>query len=126
MAPTMRINLFPSGLVDDLVVEEAPVRLSRTGIARYALTIALDTPIIVTLWTSRKGHIACSLWHTPPPWSAIRLSAAGDLEELAATSYMLRLEHLDRGLYALGLARMHEHWGLLLRTSGYLKARVEP
>ncbi|MCG8350648.1 MAG: hypothetical protein MI924_23000 [Chloroflexales bacterium] len=121
----MRLNLFPSGLVDDLVVEDAPVRLSRTGIARYALTIALNPPITVILWTSRKGCIACNLWHTPPTWIAIRLSAIGELEELEATSCMLHLEHLDRGLYALGLARMHEHWGLLLRTSGYLKARVE-
>lgn len=121
----MQILLFSSGLVGDLIVEQADIAVSRTGVARYTLTITAEQHFTVTLWTSRKGYIECAPPQASPTWALIRLNDTGDLEELEATSCSFHLEHLDRGLYALSLRRSDEDWGLLFRTSGYLKTRLE-
>jgi hypothetical protein len=122
----MHIDLFPSGLVDDFLAEYATIRLSRTGIARYALVITTDTPITIMIWTSRKGRIESSLWQQAvPTWVMIRFNDNGDLEELESIGCTVHFEHLDRDAYALVLSRSNEDWGVILRTSGYLKTRIE-
>ena len=46
------------------------------------------------------------------------------LESVEAAGVDVHLEHMDRGHYFLGFSRGEEHWGLSLRSDGYVKTRV--
>ena len=55
----IRIDNFPDGLIDDLLIDEANVRIDRTGQARYRFTITSSNKTTeFDLWTTKKGRIA--------------------------------------------------------------------
>jgi hypothetical protein len=120
----MRIDLFSTGLVDDLAGEVVAIQVTRVGTARYAMAVRGTSDVELELWTTRKDRVLVSTSEDPPSWVELALGAAGELVSLAASECFLHLEHLDRNLYVLGLSRGEEHWGFNLRAHGYIKVRV--
>lgn len=54
----MRIDLFPNGLIDDLVVEDCALRIERTGDARYMLHITGASTLTIAVWDTRRVPLA--------------------------------------------------------------------
>ena len=122
----MRLDLFPSGLIDDLAVDKVSLVIERTGDSRYRVGMVGSESVEVELWTTRKDRIRIAPWDEKPRWIDLSVAESGELLSLHATDCDVHLEHLDRPAYFLGLARSSEHWGLILSATGYIKTRVLP
>jgi hypothetical protein len=119
----LRLDLFPTGLVDDLAVDQVSLAIERTGDSRYRIGMVGSESVEIELWTTRKGRIRIAPWDEKPGWVALSVAESGELQSLHATDCDVHLEHLDRPAYFLGLARSRERWGLIL-SAGYIKTRV--
>lgn len=121
----MRLDLFPdSSMVDDLVVDDASLLVTRAGEARYCLRFeSKREAVFLDLWTTRKGTIDFKTQEDVPPWMTALFLPDGTLAVLMSVPVTAHLEHLDRGLYWLGLRSIDE-WSGTFSTRGYLKTRV--
>jgi hypothetical protein len=122
---SLRLDLFPSGLIGDLFVDSVSVATERTGDSRYILRVTGAINLQVALWTTQKDRIRVIPWEDDrPPWITLSLGPSSELAELRAADCSLHLEHLDRPFYFVGLERANERWGVQLAASGYIKTRV--
>jgi hypothetical protein len=120
----LRLDLFTSGLIDDLFVEKVSLMIERTGDSRYRLHMMNTQSVEIELWTTRKDRIRVARWDETPGWIDLKLAQSSELLGLHATDCDVHLEHLDRPAYFLGLARGRERWGLTLAATGYIKTRL--
>ena len=122
---TVRVNVLPSGLLDELVVSDCDFEIRRTGQAKYRLTARPDPadPYVVDLWTSKLGTIK-TVVRDIEAWVTVYMDADGSLRILRAADCGLHLEQMTRGNYWMGLDRADSHVHVNMSTSGYLKARI--
>jgi hypothetical protein len=119
----MRIDLFPNGLIDDLVVEECSLRIERTGDARYTLHITGAKTLAITLWGPR--HVPLMLDPIDlMDW--IRMDPSAPVGNLVVETDVchLQLESMTRRDYWLGLSRDDNLSHIHFTSPGYVKARL--
>lgn len=121
-----RINQLPSGLIDELFVEQCGIELRRTGDARYSIGLFFSDQgrIEVELWTSRTGRIETVL-ENAEEWIGASFGPGGQLQSLDAKDCTFHLEQLDRGHYWIGLTcEDGQTVDVRFSTNGYLKTRL--
>ena len=57
----MRLNLFPSGLIDEISCDADQVKIKREGLTKYKFSILKSEKIEFELWTTKKGKIEFDL-----------------------------------------------------------------
>ncbi len=121
----MNITLFPNReMVDELLVENADVLLSRSGVSRYRLRVESPTEAIhLELWTTQRGYLAVDVDEPLPTWGLIQRAPDSAVAVMRAQDVTAHLEHMDRGYYWLGVCKA-DSWAIRFRSSGYVKARV--
>jgi hypothetical protein len=122
----MLLEIAESGLVEDFAVGDGTLEVARAGDTRFRFQIAGPHPLVIELWTKRKGTIRAESRDEPPSWVTVERGRPDELVSLRAESCEIHLEQLDRDTYALTLDRGSEQWRLVLRGYGYLKTRVLP
>lgn len=122
----MRLSTFKSGVIDDLWVEKAIVKIERTDKCRYRFGIEeASERVIFSLWTTKKGNIDFDIYGEDVfTWLSVRMEN-GKIEKLNAENVQLHLENLDRGVYSLSISLGKEDWGCSIRSKGYLKTKIE-
>lgn len=119
----MRIDLFPNGLIDDLVVEDCALRIERTGDARYTLHVTGASTLTIAVWGTR--HVPLTLDPIDlMDWIRMDASApvGGCVVETGACN--LHLESMTRRHYWLGLYRDDNLSHIHFTSPGYVKARL--
>lgn len=119
----MRIALFSNGELDELAVEHCSMRALRSGDAQCVLQIVGDSSLSILLWSSRRfpltlhavGQLDRVQQHDIAPIGGVLLEA-DDCD--------LRLEHLHRKAYCLGLSRNGEHCRYIFESTAYVKAKI--
>ncbi len=120
----MRLNLFESDLIDEMVIEGCSIRVNKIGCAKYLFEVLVEKNFKFELWTTRKGFIEFNLISADiPDWLSVQ-SEYDPLTNLAATGCNVQIEHCDRGLYYVEISRNQESSCLQISTKGYLKAKL--
>lgn len=119
----MRIDLFPNGLIDDLVVEDCALRIERTGDAKYTLHITGVSTLTIAVWGTRRVPLTLDSidlmdWIRMDPSAPV----GGCVLETAACH--LHLESMTRRHYWLGLYRDGNLSHINFFSPGYVKARL--
>lgn len=119
----MRIDLFPNGLIDDLVVEDCSLRIERTGDSRYTLHITGASTLTIAVWSTRRVPLALDPidlmdWIRMDPSAPV----GGCVVETDACN--LHLESMTRRHYWLGLCRDDSLSHIHFISPGYVKARI--
>ena len=120
----MRIQLSPSGSIDDMAGEVSAVHISRTGASRYRVDLHSARRIQLELWASHMDRVVVAPSDDQPHWIALSVESAGELVSLSAPDCRFHLEQLETNAYFLGVTRGDKKWGLTLRATGYIKTRV--
>lgn len=119
----MRIDLFPNGLIDDLVVEDCSLRIERTGDARYTLRITGASALTIDVWGSRRVPLTLDPIDLMD-W--IRMDPSAPVGSLVVETDVchLHLESMTRRHYWLGLSRDDNLSHIHFTSPGYVKARL--
>jgi hypothetical protein len=119
----MRIDLFPNGLIDDLVVEDCSLRIERTGDAKYTLRITGASALTIDVWGSRRFPLTLDPIELMD-WIRMEASApvGGCVVETDVCN--LHLESMTRRHYWLGLSRDDNLSHIHFTSPGYVKARL--
>ena len=122
----MHIDLFSSGLINELWAEAVSVLIRRTGDARYDLTVS-DSGSITTvrIWTTRKRKIWVECWDPRPQWVALLTGPGSELESLIVECCSFHFEHCNRNRYIMGFSRYDQgSWYMGISADGYIQTRV--
>ena len=120
----MGLDLFASGLVDDLACDAVVVDVRRVGESMYTLGVSGPEALLLEVWTTRKDLILATSSDAQPAWLRLTVGARGELESFSASNCHLHFEHLDRNRYMLAVSRGAEYWEMHLHAHGYVKTRV--
>ncbi len=122
----MRLEVQPSGDVDDFAADDVLIEIVRTGAARYVLRVGGSTSTVIDVWTTQKNRIQVHPWDDQPAWVTVEVDDESTLVSLRASDCDVHFEQLDRNLYFLGISRGTDEWGLNLEARGYIRARLQP
>jgi hypothetical protein len=121
-----RLDLTPTGFVDDLFIERATLEITRTGDARYSfVATATEGATSIEIWTTKDAQISVRTDDAQCEQGWISIETEGEvLRSLRATDCSVHLEQLDRRHYFLGLYRGADEVRLQLHAPGYIKVRT--
>lgn len=121
----MNLTFFPDGeRVDEVLVENAAVLLSRSGVSRYRLRVESRTEALeLEIWTAPHEQLVVDTDEPPPPWGSVQRAPDVAVAVVRALDVIVHLEHMDRGYYWLGVSRI-DSWAIRFRSKESVKSRV--
>ena len=119
----MDVTLFPDRkTVDDFVIHDANVLLVRSGVSRFRLRAESRTEAIhIEISSAQALTVDCD--EPVPTWAFMRRAVHDAFAVVRVRNVMAHLEHMDRGLYWLGVGRT-ELWAMRFRASGRVASRI--
>ena len=121
----MRLNLFPSGLIDEISCDADQVKIKREGLTKYKFSILKSEKIEFELWTTKKGKIEFDLDFSESSNNWLNAVFKGsELESLIVEKCSFHFEQCDRGLYSITFSNLENVVRGLISTNGYIKTKL--
>ena len=120
----MRLNIFKSGLIDEIACIDSAVSIEKVGLTKYRFKALGPEEIDFELWTTKKGKVNFDLdLSEKGKWLSAELNDL-DLNTLTTEKCSFHFEHCDRGAYSISFTKGKEIVRGSISTNGYLKTKL--